>query len=47
MHDLQGRIALLTGSSRGIGTAVAKLFATHGAFVMVFSPLRARPISFW
>ena len=35
MTDLQGRIALVTGSSRGIGAAIARLFAAHGAAVVV------------
>lgn len=32
---LKNRIALITGSSRGIGAATAKLFAEHGAAVAV------------
>lgn len=35
MAELEDRIALVTGSSRGIGTAIAKLFAAHGARVAV------------
>jgi NAD(P)-dependent dehydrogenase (short-subunit alcohol dehydrogenase family) len=35
--DLGGRIALVTGASRGIGAATARLFARHGAHVIVSS----------
>jgi NAD(P)-dependent dehydrogenase (short-subunit alcohol dehydrogenase family) len=35
--DLSGKIALVTGASRGIGAAAAKLFAQHGAHVIVSS----------
>jgi 3-oxoacyl-[acyl-carrier protein] reductase len=35
MNDLQGRIALVTGSSRGIGAAIVRLFAERGAAVIV------------
>jgi 3-oxoacyl-[acyl-carrier protein] reductase len=35
MSELEGKIALVTGSSRGIGAAIAKVFGQHGAHVVV------------
>ena len=37
LFDLKGRTALVTGGSRGLGKAMAKGFAEHGADVMICS----------
>lgn len=37
LFDLTGKIALVSGASRGIGEEIAKLLAEHGAYVIVSS----------
>ena len=37
MFDLTGRVALLTGSSRGMGAAMAEGLAEQGANVVISS----------
>jgi NAD(P)-dependent dehydrogenase (short-subunit alcohol dehydrogenase family) len=38
MGMLDGRVAICTGSGRGVGGEVAKLMAAHGAKVVVNDP---------
>lgn len=36
-HDLSGKVVVVTGASMGIGEAIAKVFADHGANLVVLS----------
>ena len=40
--DLSGKVAVVTGASMGIGEAIAKIFADHGASVVLLSRDAAR-----
>ena len=37
MHEMKDRVVIVTGASRGIGEAIAKALAAHGAHVIVSS----------
>jgi NAD(P)-dependent dehydrogenase (short-subunit alcohol dehydrogenase family) len=41
LFDLSGKIAVVTGASRGIGAEIARLLAAHGAHVIVSSRKQA------
>jgi len=41
LFDLSGRVALVTGASRGIGSAIAETLAEHGANVVLSSRKQA------
>lgn len=41
VFDLTGKVALITGASKGIGEAIARIFAEYGAMVVISSRKQA------
>ncbi len=37
IFDLSGKVALVTGASRGIDQSITELFAENGAHIIIFS----------
>jgi len=37
IFSLEGKVALITGASKGIGEAMARMFVQHGAKVVINS----------
>jgi len=44
--DIQGKVAIITGASAGIGLAAARLFAQRGARVALGTIQKMRMVSF-
>ena len=41
VFDLTGKVAVITGASKGIGEAIARIFAAYGAKVVISSRKQA------
>lgn len=46
-NRLASRVTIITGSSSGIGRAIALAFASNGAFPIICSDLRPEPQGTW